>query len=42
MIEPGGELRLTAEALHDFRVPGERRMEHLERDLALQVQVAHP
>src|SRR5262245_42554055 len=41
MTEPRRELGFTTESLHDFWILRERRIEHLERDLALQVQIAH-
>ncbi len=42
VIQPGGELRFAAEALDRRRILGQVRMQYLEGDFALQVQVAHP
>ena len=42
VAELGGELRLTPKALDYLRVLGERGVQHLERHLALEVEVAHP
>ena len=41
VAEPGRELRLAPEALDDLRVLRQRRVQDLERHLALQVQIPH-
>ena len=41
-MQSGRELRFPAEPLHDRRLGGQVRMQHLQRHLALEVQVAHP
>src|SRR5205807_9882020 len=40
MPQPGRELRLAAEALHDARIRRERRMQDLDRHVALEREVA--
>ena len=42
MVEPGGELGLPPEALDHFGVLRPGGVQHLERDLTLEVQVPHP
>ena len=39
VVEPRGELRLTLEPLHDVRDRHELRREHLDRDLAIHVEL---
>ena len=41
MHDAARELRFTAESLDDSRIGGEERMEHLERHLALELQITH-
>ena len=41
MVDAGGQLGLAPEALHHRRIRGEVGVQHLERDLTLQMEVAY-
>ena len=40
--QPGCKLRLPPEALYHCRIGGQRRVQHLDGDVALQAEVARP